>query len=300
MQATYFLGADGGGTKCRVRLADRAGRVLAEAEGGPANINLDHGRTAFLSLTQASHAACAKAGLDPSVLSETVAALGLAGAEVGDAQGVFAALPFPFLSTRLYSDGEIACVGAHSGQDGAIVILGTGAKVSAVVDGEFCGKSGWGFWLADYGSGADIGRSAVRRVGLAIDEPPGGALETPALTEAVLARCGGDPVALAGWAKRAAPGDYGSLAPLVFDLADAGDPPAREIIQDAAGHFTRMIRLARGLGTDRVSPIGSVAQRLASDWTDPSDTRLTSPDACSTQGAVLAAMWGGLRAQSWS
>ena len=35
-----FLGVDGGGTQCRARLADRAGRILGEGIAGPANIRL--------------------------------------------------------------------------------------------------------------------------------------------------------------------------------------------------------------------------------------------------------------------
>ena len=39
-QARLFAGVDGGGTKCRVRLRDAEGQLLAQAEGGPANIRL--------------------------------------------------------------------------------------------------------------------------------------------------------------------------------------------------------------------------------------------------------------------
>ena len=35
-----LLGVDGGGTRCRARLADLTGEVLGEAVTGPANIGL--------------------------------------------------------------------------------------------------------------------------------------------------------------------------------------------------------------------------------------------------------------------
>ncbi len=36
-----IIGVDGGGSGCRVAVADAAGTVLARAEGGPANIATD-------------------------------------------------------------------------------------------------------------------------------------------------------------------------------------------------------------------------------------------------------------------
>ena len=38
--ADLFLGVDGGGTRCRARLADAAGHILGEGTAGPANIRL--------------------------------------------------------------------------------------------------------------------------------------------------------------------------------------------------------------------------------------------------------------------
>ncbi len=38
MQTGYLLGIDGGGTRCRARLTDRQGKLLAEVVGGPANV----------------------------------------------------------------------------------------------------------------------------------------------------------------------------------------------------------------------------------------------------------------------
>ena len=38
MQWELFLGVDGGGTRCRARLADLSGKILGEGSAGPANI----------------------------------------------------------------------------------------------------------------------------------------------------------------------------------------------------------------------------------------------------------------------
>ena len=38
-----FIGVDGGATRCRARLRDPDGRVLAEAVGAAANIHVDFG-----------------------------------------------------------------------------------------------------------------------------------------------------------------------------------------------------------------------------------------------------------------
>ena len=38
---TGFIGVDGGGTRCRVQVADAEGRPVGAAEGGSANVYLD-------------------------------------------------------------------------------------------------------------------------------------------------------------------------------------------------------------------------------------------------------------------
>ncbi|WP_407048700.1 BadF/BadG/BcrA/BcrD ATPase family protein [Methyloraptor flagellatus] len=73
-----FLGVDGGGTRCRARLRDRAGRRLGEAEGGLANIYQDFDR-ALDSIATTAAAAIAAAGLPPEAIGRCRAGLGLAG-----------------------------------------------------------------------------------------------------------------------------------------------------------------------------------------------------------------------------
>ena len=40
-KTALFIGVDGGGTKCRVRIRDHHGKICSDADGGPANIYSD-------------------------------------------------------------------------------------------------------------------------------------------------------------------------------------------------------------------------------------------------------------------
>ena len=64
MQAVprFFLGVDGGATRCRARLRDAAGALVAAVEGKAANIYVDFD-SAIGAVGAQVEAACAKAGL---------------------------------------------------------------------------------------------------------------------------------------------------------------------------------------------------------------------------------------------
>ena len=60
----YYLGVDGGGTNCRIRLADENLVTLADAAGGRSNLQIDAGDPAFRSITEGTKEVFAKAGID--------------------------------------------------------------------------------------------------------------------------------------------------------------------------------------------------------------------------------------------
>ncbi|WP_368856164.1 BadF/BadG/BcrA/BcrD ATPase family protein, partial [Klebsiella pneumoniae] len=70
--------------------------------------------------------------------------------------------PHPFASIAFTSDGVAACLGAHSGADGAIVIAGTGSIGLGFAEGRDLRVGGYGFPISDEGSGADLGLKAVQ------------------------------------------------------------------------------------------------------------------------------------------
>jgi len=160
--AAYFLGIDGGGTNCRARVRDADGRLIGEATGGPSNIATDPVE-AIANIAKVSEAALLKGGLPASRLAQCSACFGLAGANMAGASERVLSHSWPFRKLRLEHDGIIACVGAHAGEYGAIASIGTGAVYVVSIGGKLQTFGGWGFVLSDQGSGADLGREALRR-----------------------------------------------------------------------------------------------------------------------------------------
>src|SRR5262249_21381483 len=152
------------------------------------------------------------------------------------------------------TDAYAGWMGAFGGRDGAILIVGTGTAGLAVIGGRRINVGGWGFDIADEGSGMMIGRTAIRR---SLWAPEGMAPMTP-LAGVVLAGFDGDARKAVMWAGTASPGDYGSFAPIVFARADKRDPLALEILHESALDVERVITRLLDLGAPSIAMIGSI------------------------------------------
>lgn len=280
----YRLGIDGGGTGCRSRLTDLHGHALGEGEGGPANLALGLD-AALASILQATRDALARAGLDDTALAHTAAGFGLAAANVPRLRDAFERLPLPFASATVRSDAEAACLGAHGGGDGGILILGTGSQGVVHAQGRFATLGGWGFALSDTGSGAALGRAAVRRALLAHED-----IEPPSpLTMALMARLGNDPASMVDWAAGARPRDWAEFARDVFDHAARHDPVAIELVRQSARDVDRLIDRLRDMGATRISLMGGVAQPTRPYLSTRHDGVLALPQGDALAGALLLA-----------
>jgi len=215
--ANLFIGVDGGGTGCRARIEDAEGRLLGTGTAGPAAVRLGIDRS-IAALESACRAAAAEAGLTTKALAGMDAGVGLAGIGRKGALEELMARPHPFRSVVYVNDATIACIGAHGGRDGGIVIIGTGSIGFAVVNGREVRVGGYGFPISDEGSGADLGLHAIR---LALRAGDGRALAT-SFTREVMVRFDNDPFETVAWMDRATATDYATLAPLVMRHADAG------------------------------------------------------------------------------
>lgn len=227
--APLFMGIDGGGTACRVRLADADGRVLANARAGSANV-YQSTETSWHSIEQATADALSQAGLPIDARARIEVVAGLAGSEIDAARARFLARPHGFARFHLLNDGQIACVGAHRGEDGALLVVGTGIIGVAHSDQQWRRVSGWGFPLDDRGSGAWLGQQAIRHALWERD----GLIDATGLTRAVWDRYSDSLSGLIGWAQEARSVDYGKLAPLVVDWYEKADPHAVRIVERQA------------------------------------------------------------------
>ena len=285
--ADLFLGIDGGGTRCRARIRDGAGRLLGEGEGGPANIYQDLGGAAA-SVLDATRQAAERGGLAASSLEGLHAGLGLAGLIVAETAPRLRAAGLAFGSLAIALDAQAACLGAHGGADGSIVIAGTGSAGFAILGGKPKGIGGWGFALGDAGSGAIMGREAVRRAVLAID---GLTIWSP-LLEQVLAVLGREQTVLAAWAKSARPVDYAQFAPEVLTGAATGDFHARQIVRKAAGAIADLASQLKTMGAPRLSLLGGLAEPLAPFLAQEVRGLFEPPLADAMDGAILLARRG--------
>ncbi|MDR3375164.1 MAG: BadF/BadG/BcrA/BcrD ATPase family protein [Ancalomicrobiaceae bacterium] len=284
MTEQLFLGVDGGGTSTRARLADSLGRRLGEGHGGTSNLTQGIAQAAAAVLA-ATAAAFSSAGLSAADYSRTYAGLGLAGANVPSLVAELNAHGLPFAGHAIASDAVIACLGAHGGKDGAILILGTGSQGFAIVGGEETAVGGWGFLLSDMGSGAILGRTALRAAVASVD---GLDIDCP-LARALMERFGCDPAEAVTWAATASPRDYASFAPIIFEHLAEGDPLARRLMGEATVDVTIQIDRLIAIGADRIALMGGLAGVYLPLLPDRLSRYLVSPSGDAEDGALLLA-----------
>jgi glucosamine kinase len=283
-QARFYVGVDGGGTGCRARIEDAEGRALGQGTGGPAATRIG-AEKAMQAVRTACLAATVSAGLPPDVLGSASAAVGLAGMDRKGAREALVSCLHPFRTVVYASDANIACLGAHGGRDGGIVVVGTGSVGFARVEGRERRIGGYGFPISDEGSGAALGLQAVR---LALRAHDGRAAPSPFLLE-VMERLGPDAPALVVWAEQATATEYAGLAPLAMGHAEAGDPSAVEIVTKAARHVDVIIHSLLEFGAPRIALLGGLAPRLV-QWLSPDVRRfLSPPEGDAVAGALLLA-----------
>jgi glucosamine kinase len=284
MNAPLFLGIDGGGTKCRARLRDAQGNLLGEGAGGPSNLRLDPDLV-WTSVLDACRAALAQAGLNENALPAAHAGLGAAGAGQNSAVERFLSRPHPFHSLAIDTDAHTAWLGAFGGGDGAIVIIGTGSCGYGGVNGARHYIGGWGYEISDEGSGAAIGREALRRAIWAHD----GRIASTKLSRALMSEFGGEPEVLVDWVGSARPADYARYAPLVLEHAQGRDPLGAALVEQAAYGIAAIAKRLLDLGAPALCLLGGLAEPLRPWLPSPIQERIVAPRADALEGAILLA-----------
>jgi len=257
--AIYYLGVDGGGTNCRVRLSDADLKTLGEAHGGRSNLQIENGAPAYKSIMEGTRAVFAQAGIDYAETANTYACFGMAGGRLPSAREAFEQRDWPFARVRVYDDIDIARAGALGGEDGGAVIIGTGSAALALVDGKRFQCGGWGFHIGDQMSGAILGRELVRYAVEAKDDLCAGS----PLCDAVIDKLGGSLDAVMDWSfSDRRPADYGALMPLFFEYFEKGDSVARHMMEIELGYVDAYVKWFKARGVTRLATVGGLGERL--------------------------------------
>lgn len=278
-----FLGIDGGGTKCQVRLENNHGELLAHAQSGPANIATSVS-VAQQSILAATKIVLQKAKLPPSAIARINTYAGLAGAGLNGARNTMVQWQHPFAQFNFSTDLHIACQGAHGDNNGAMIILGTGFCAGAIKDNTIIELGGHGLLLSDGASGSWIGLTLIRYTLEVLDSMS----PSSPLIKCLLSELGcNNSSSLTELALNAKPAYFASFAPLVFKMKD--DPVAQTILTQAAQFITRYIDHLAQLGYQRITLMGGTAKAITPWLSNTTQSYLCDAQYSPEQGAIQLA-----------
>jgi glucosamine kinase len=275
---------DGGGTKSRARLVDAAGMSLAESEGGPCNpgTGFDRAVATFNTLWRQCAAA---ARLDHEKFDGIVLSIGAAGFYVPAVRSRFLAAIPQFAKTVASSDGYAALIGAGGGKPCGLINVGTGVAGHRLwPSGVSVQRDAWGWIGGDRGSGAWLGRKALRHTLSVID----GIRPLDGLSERVLASAGGS-MRLTETLPEMTPDRLAALAPFVLAAADEGVPHAVEIRRRAIEHLTDLARVLDIGDGDTLYAVGGLADVFAPCVGERLGHAFAPPAADAMHGCYLVA-----------
>lgn len=283
-----FVGVDGGGTKSVIRLEDVAGNLLGETVSGPANICISV-EQAWQSILFALTQLLNNLTLNQSEY-ELHVGMGLAGTELIQAYDAFIKFPHTFNSLIVKSDAHIACLAAHGGRDGAIIIVGTGVVGYQIIQQKIYKVGGWGFPHDDDGGGAWLGLQAIKIVLRWLDKR----MAESNLAQAIFAYFNYDRDKIIHWSRHATATLYATLAPLVIQQAQLGDDAAQRLLKEAGKIIDHLgltllnqVSDAARRGAIPLSFIGSITPFLQPYLSEELKAHVCDSKYCSAKGAIL-------------
>ena len=234
MTLKYQIGVDAGGTHSTAIAYDLNGKELGRAEGGPGQINADY-EGGINNIADTVNELLDK--IDGDCMRVLVGIAGLS--VVGNAPEVAATISSRInnLPTRAITDSLLALYSGLEGEDGALVIAGTGSVFNGLQDGHLIAVGGYGNILGDEGSGYAIAKSAMQSALLSWDKREDNAL-IPMFTKFFnvehMAECNAKFYKMAN-------SEVAGMAVHVAKLADQGDPDASAVIKEQAHLLARDI-----------------------------------------------------------
>jgi N-acetylglucosamine kinase-like BadF-type ATPase len=248
----HVIGIDAGGTKTVGMLADESGGVLAEARGGGANLQT-HGE---LEVEKVFDHVLESLGRERPVAA---LCLGIAGVDRPHDEGVIRAILRRLgwrQNARVVNDAAVALAAGAPDGYGVVILAGTGSIAYGMDPaGKSARSGGYGFLLADEGSGYWLGHQALRAVVRATDGRGPHTLLQPLVFGVLEVSSVADMIPRV-YEKGLPKHRVAALAPLVQRASDQGDRLAGDLLDTAADELGRAARaVARQIALPETFPL---------------------------------------------
>jgi len=254
---SLILGIDGGGTNTRASIVEN-GKVLGHATGGSIKRLRVGAEAAEANLRAILKEAYAQAG----VTRVNAACCGVASATMpGITEWITAVFnDFGVEHSEVVGDEVIALDAAFQGGAGILQIAGTGSNtIGRAADGSRESAGGWSSRLGDEGSGYWIGVHSLRRALHAYDRG-----EHSDVIPRVSKLWGAEDMdQFINIGDGTPPPDFAALAPIIDELAEAGDRVAQSVLADAAKDLITFVLLVR----DKLKRKHNIAGEVPLAWT---------------------------------
>ncbi len=224
----YLIGVDGGGTGTRICIAGLDGVEKLRAEAGPSALGQGIEK-AWTNITQAINDGFKALGINEPDFSQCAVGFGLSGVTVKAWADEFTAKNPGFAKIVVETDGYSTLLGAHNGQHGGIIAIGTGSIGEAwLADGTRLEVGGWGFPTSDEGSGAYLGLKAINHVQRIMD----GRRPVTPFGEKLLSITGDTREKVFEWMGKMKQSECATLSPAVVQFGET-DEYAKAFLLDA-------------------------------------------------------------------
>ncbi len=285
MSEDIFVGLDGGGTKTQLIVEDANGNLIGEGRSGPSNIRLS-ASAAWNSIFDALEKALKNTDIslkDPHYQFHV--GMGLAGTEILSSCESFLSKPHPFKTLTLRSDAYTACLGAHDGEDGDIIIIGTGVIGYQVYNSVESQVNGWGFPHGDEGGGAWLGMEALR---LTLKWQDGRG-ERSEMLSAIYQQFNSSLNEMVTWANSANSTKFAELAPYVLQYAEQKDTNALLLLQKSAKEIMQINHALTKISTTalKCSLFGGIAPFIEPYLDNELKDRIVERKYDAAKGAIL-------------
>ena len=161
----FFVGIDSGGTKCELLVKDANDKTILKKISGSIHYSVHGSEKTALHIKKIISDSLKIKKLD--IQNCAGICIGLAGVREAADKAKLKKKLCELLNLKkiiIESDSIIALQGAFKGEDGMILICGTGSILHGVLKGKFIRIGGWGRIIGDHGSGYEIGKMAIKHL----------------------------------------------------------------------------------------------------------------------------------------